>query len=160
GEIFTTGRCKDLITIDGHNYYPNDIEFTVQQCDPVLVSGRGAVVATDAPPGGLEQLVVIHEVDSARAAETDLDAVLEAIRLAVATHHGIAADAVVLVHHVSLPTTSSGKVQRGQSKQNFVEGKLATLAEWRTPTKELSLEELEAAAKIVSTLQSWGTRQG
>ena len=160
GEIFTTGRCKDLITVDGHNYYPNDIEFTVQQCSPVLVSGRGAAFATDAPPGGLERLVIVHEVDSARAAETDLDAVIEAIRLAVATHHGIAADAVVLVHHVSLPTTSSGKIQRGQSKQNFVDGKLAVLAEWRTPTQELSLEELEAAAKIVSTLQSWGTRPG
>lgn len=160
GEIFTTGRCKDLITIDGHNYYPNDIEFTVQQCDPVLVSGRGAAFATDATPGGVEQLVVVHEVDGARAGQTDLDAVIEAIRLAVATHHGIAADAVVLVQHVSLPTTSSGKIQRGQTRQNFVDGTLAVVAQWQTPVRELSLEELESAARIVSTLQNWGTRPG
>ncbi|OMC08810.1 fatty-acid--CoA ligase [Mycolicibacter heraklionensis] len=160
GELFTTGRCKDLVIVDGHRHYPNDVEFTVQQCHPALVSGRGAVFATDAPPNGVEQLVIVHEVDSARAAETDLDAVIEAIRLAVATHHGIAPDAVVLVQHISLPTTSSGKIQRGQSKQHFVDGKLAALAEWRTPTRQLSLEELEAAAKIVSTLQSRGTRPG
>lgn len=160
GEIFTTGRCKDLVVVDGHRYYPNDIEFTVQQCDPVLVSGRGAVFATDAPPGGVEQLVAVHEVDSARIAQTDFDAVIDKIRTAIATHHGIAADAVVLVHHVSLPTTSSGKIQRGQSRQQFVDGALAVVAEWRTPAAELSLEELEAAARIVSTLQAWGTRQG
>ncbi|MGV0627039.1 fatty acyl-AMP ligase [Mycolicibacter minnesotensis] len=160
GELFTTGRYKDLVVVDGHRYYPNDIEFTVQQCDAVLVSGRGAVFATDAPPGGIEQLVVVHEVDSARAATTDLDAVIETIRLAVATHHGIAADAVVLVTQVTLPTTSSGKIQRGQTKANFVEGKLAAVAQWHTPTQAPSLAELESAAKIVSTLQAWGNRPG
>ncbi len=146
--------------IDGHRYYPNDIEFTVQQSDPVLVSGRGAAFATDAPPNGVEQLVVVHEVDSARIAETDLDAVIEKIRTAVATHHGVAADAVVLVHHVSMPTTSSGKIQRGQTRQQFLDGALAVVAQWRTPTEEPSLEQLEAAAKIVSALQNWGVRQG
>ncbi len=160
GEVFTTGRCKDLVEIDGHRYYPNDIEFTVQECDPILVSGRGAVFATDAPPGGVEELVVVHEVDSARSAETDLNAVIEAIRLGVATHHGIAPDAIVLVYHVSLPTTSSGKIQRGQTKQHFYEGKLSTITHWRTPTRELTQEELESAAKIVAQLQSWGARQG
>ncbi|KAA1432568.1 fatty acyl-AMP ligase [Mycolicibacter arupensis] len=160
GEVFTTGRCKDLVEIDGHRYYPNDIEFTVQECDPILVSGRGAVFATDAPPGGVEELVVVHEVDSARTAETDLDAVIEAIRLAVATHHGIAPDAIVLVYHVSLPTTSSGKIQRGLTKQHFYEGKLSTITHWRMPTRELTQEELESAAKIVAQLQSWGARQG
>ncbi len=160
GEVFTTGRCKDLVEIDGHRYYPNDIEFTVQECDPILVSGRGAVFATDAPPGGVEELVVVHEVDSARSAETDLDAVIEAIRLAVATHHGIAPDAIVLVYHVSLPTTSSGKIQRGLTKQHFYEGKLSTITHWRMPTRELTQEELESAAKIVAQLQSWGARQG
>ncbi|KKB97294.1 fatty acyl-AMP ligase [Mycolicibacter arupensis] len=160
GEIFTTGRCKDLVEIDGHRYYPNDIEFTVQECDPILVSGRGAVFATDAPPGGVEELVVVHEVDSARTAETDLDAVIEAIRLAVATHHGIAPDAIVLVYHVSLPTTSSGKIQRGLTKQHFYEGRLSTITHWRMPTRELTQEELESAAKIVAQLQSWGARQG
>jgi acyl-CoA synthetase (AMP-forming)/AMP-acid ligase II len=160
GELFVTGRCKDLIVVDGHRYYPNDVEFTVQGCDPVLVSGRGAVFATDAPPGGVEQLVVVHEVDSAKAGEAELDDVIGKIRTAVATHHGIAADAVVLVHHVSMPTTSSGKIQRGQTKQQFIDGTLTVAAEWRTPTGEMSLEQLEAAARIVSTLQAWGTRQG
>lgn len=158
-ELFTTGRCKDLIVIDGHNYYPNDIEFTVQQCDPVLVSGRGAAFATDAPPGGVEQLVIVQEVDSTRIADTDVDAVIDKIRAAIAVHHGIAAEAVVLVHHVSLPTTSSGKIQRGQSRRDFVDGALAVVAQWRTPTEEMSLEQLEAAAKIVSALQTWQTRQ-
>lgn len=160
GEIFTTGRCKDLIVIDGHNYYPNDIEFTVQQCDSILVSGRGAAFAVDGPAGAIEQLVIVHEVDSNRIAETDLDAVISKIRTAVATHHGIAAEAVVLVHHVSMPTTSSGKIQRGQTKQLFIDAALAVVTEWRTPTTELSLEQLEEAARIVSTLQTWGTRPG
>ena len=160
GELFTVGRCKDLVTIDGHHYYPNDIEFTVEQCDPMLVSGRGAVFATEAPIGGVEQLVAVHEVDTTPAPDTDLDALIEAIRTAIATHHGIAADAVVLVTPVSLPTTSSGKIQRGQTKQRFGEGTLAALAQWRTPTTQLSADELESAAQILSTLQDWQSRQG
>ncbi len=55
GELFITGRCKDLIIIRGGNYYPNDIELTVQDCDPVLVSSRGAVFAITPGLGALEQ---------------------------------------------------------------------------------------------------------
>ncbi|MEB3034103.1 fatty acyl-AMP ligase [[Mycobacterium] nativiensis] len=158
GELFITGRCKDLVVIDGHNYYPNDIELTVQQCDPALASGRGAVFTVSMGPGTVERLIVVHELDSTRVAETDLDAVIATIRTAVPAHHRIGADAVLLVQYVSLPTTSSGKIQRGQTRQQFINGELAEVRGWRA-SDDLSLEQLEEAAEIVSSLRAWGTGQ-
>lgn len=159
GELFITGRCKDLVVVDGHHYYPQDIEFTVQQCNPTLIPDRGAVFAVSPAPGLVEQLVVVHEVAGAQIDDADLDAVIDAIRTAVAARHGVAADAVVLVRHLSIPTTSSGKIQRGQTRQQFVDGDLAVVKAWRA-SDDLSLEELEAAAATVaSALRTGESRQ-
>ncbi len=133
GELFVTGRCKDLVVIRGGNYYPNDIEATVQNCHPVLVSGRGAVFSVPPQSGTGEQLVVVQEVDRDRVGDVDLTDVVEAIRAAITEHHGLTADAVILVEHLRIPTTPTGKIQRGQCRQQFVDGHLDGLVEWYAP---------------------------
>lgn len=163
GELFVTGRVKDLVVIDGHNYYPNDLEATVQDCDPVLTSGRGAVVATTPVRGAIEQLVVVQEVDPGA---TDLDGVIDGVRAAITRHHGVEASAVVLVAPLSIPTTSSGKIQRGHCRQQFIDGDLAVIAEWRGPLPDppppASPEEVnEIMAELqASLLRNDGSRQG
>lgn len=133
-ELFITGRVKDLITIGGGNYYPNDIEQTVQDCHPAFLSGRGAVFAVTPQPGAPEQLVVVQEVDRHRVGEVELNDFVAAIQLAITNHHGIQADSVVLVEPMQIPTTSSGKIQRGQCRQRFLDRHLETLAEWHAPS--------------------------
>jgi fatty acid CoA ligase FadD32 len=126
GELFVTGRYQDLIVIDGRNYYPTDIELTVQRRHPALVLGRGAVFAVTPESDAAEKLVVVQEVDLARVGGDELTDIAHALQAAVAHHHGIDAH-VVLVEHVSIPTTSSGKIQRGRCRQKFLDGTLKVL---------------------------------
>lgn len=129
GELFITGRCQDLITIDGTHYYPNDIEMTVQACDPVLLAGRGAAFAVQPRWNVVEQLIVVQEVH--RHHEVELTGLIEKIRAAIATHHKIEAHTVLLVRPMSIPTTTSGKIQRNACREKFLGRELTVLAEWR-----------------------------
>ena len=151
GELFITGRWKDLVVIDGHNYYPNDIERTVQDCHPAFLSGRGAVFAVTPGQGAIEQLVVVQEVDRGRIGEAELAEMVTAIQTAITEHHGIRADSVILVEPMRIPTTSSGKIQRGQCRQQFLDRDLETVAEWHEPAPPPP--DPEAAAKVAGLLK-------
>lgn len=153
GELFVAGRYQDLIVINGRNYYPTDIEATVQDCHPALASGRGAVFAceprpdpaeqptlmhsralafVDAPESGAaEQLIVVQEVDLPRVGGADPADLIAASRTAVTQHHGIGAHAVILVTPESIPTTAGGKIQRSQCRSQFLDGSLKVVADWR-----------------------------
>lgn len=150
GELFITGRCKDLVVIGDVNHYPNDIERTVQDCDPVLLPGRGAVFAITGDPGDLqahERLVVVQEVQRHRSGDTDLDAVLEEIRAAVRHHHRVEVHDVLLVKPMCIPTTSSGKIQRIACRELFSDGELAAVAQWNAPeTDNAALEPKQQMA--------------
>jgi acyl-CoA synthetase (AMP-forming)/AMP-acid ligase II len=173
GEMFITGRWKDLVIIRGGKYYPNDIEATVQDCHPALVSGRGAVFSVPRESDRAEQLVVVQEVDRQQAGEVELTDVVEAIRAAITEHHGLAADAVLLVEHLRIPTTSTGKIQRGQCRQQYLDRDLEGIVEWYAPlppadstdllTKARTDPEvaarLSALAKLVSARPQQRSRQ-
>jgi len=167
GELFVTGRCKDLVIIRGDNYYPNDIEDTVQGCHPALVSGRGAVFTAAPTDGAADQLVVVQEVDRDRIGEAELTEMVEVMQAALTEHHGITAQSVILVAPMQIPTTSSGKIQRGLCKQQFLDRTLDTLAEWHAPADNgVTAEKLAAAIKIAglvklaSALQQRSAGQG
>ncbi|WP_343598742.1 fatty acyl-AMP ligase [Mycobacterium sp.] len=167
GELFVTGRCNGLVVIDGHNYYPNDIETTVQDCHPAFLSGRGAVFAVTPQPGAVEQLVVVQEMDRDRIGEAELIEMATAIQTAVTEHHGIAAHSVILVEPMRIPTTSSGKIQRDQCRQQFLDRKLETLAEWHAPVqpddarakKLAGVIKVAGLLKFASALQQRGSGQ-
>ena len=146
GELFVTGRLKDLIIIDGRNVYPQDIELTVEQSHPAMRPGCCAAFSVDVNEGRpQERLIVAAEVDrryqsgphdgrnaqgmEARAPANgrpplDVDAVVRAIRRAVAEEHDMRAHAVVLLRAGSIPRTSSGKVQRRVCQAGFLNGTL------------------------------------
>ena len=93
GELFITGRLKDLIIIRGLNHYPQDIELTVGKSHPRLRPGSGAAFAVEI--GGTERLVIVHEIE--RRQQRDVADVFEAIRRDVATEHELPVEAIVLV---------------------------------------------------------------
>lgn len=124
GELYVTGRLKDLIIIRGLNHYPQDIEHTVERSHPALRPGCGAAFSVEV--AGQERLVVVQEVDQRK--EPDLETVIDAIRQAVAEHHELQAYTVALVRAGSVPKTSSGKVRRNTCRKELLEGGLEVIA--------------------------------
>jgi phthiocerol/phenolphthiocerol synthesis type-I polyketide synthase C len=132
GELFVSGRLKDLIVIRGRNHYPEDIEATVQDSHDALLRGRGAAFSITLDSDSTEQLVVVQEVDRYRVGDIDTDEMLAAIRTAVTEHHEIRPHAIVLTEPSTIPTTSSGKIRRSRSRQRFLDGDLAPIAQWHS----------------------------
>jgi acyl-CoA synthetase (AMP-forming)/AMP-acid ligase II len=116
GQLFITGRIKDLIILRGRNLYPQDIELTVQRCDPSLQNGIGAafIIAVD----GEDALVVIGELQ--RHAAVNPEALLPRIREAVLLDHGIQTYAVALTKSGAIPKTTSGKIRRGECRDLYL----------------------------------------
>ena len=133
GELFITGRLKDLIIIRGRNHFPEDIESTVQNSHHALLRGRGAAFSVAADNDVGEHLIVVQEMIRERLRDIDVSEVIDSIRTDISTGHDIQAYAVVLVEPFRIPTTSSGKIRRGTCRQRFLDGELEVIAEWHAP---------------------------
>jgi len=143
GELFVTGRLKDLIIIHGRNYYPQDVELTVEQAHRRLRSGGCAAFSVETDDR--EQLVVVQEVE--RRKKGGMESVYEAIRRDVAAEHDLVVNAIVLVKAGSIPKTSSGKIQRHACHKAYVDGTLAIIARWPATAARAVAGE-KAAAKF------------
>ncbi|HKV34845.1 MAG TPA: AMP-binding protein, partial [Pyrinomonadaceae bacterium] len=128
GELFITGRQKDLIIIRGRNHYPQDIERAVHGSHLALKPDGGAAFSVELESE--ERLVVVHEIDTRHKHEGQ--AIVETIREAIAEEFEIQPAAVVLIRSGTLPKTSSGKVRRGRCREDFLENRLSVIAEWRS----------------------------
>lgn len=127
GELFITGRIKDLIIIRGTNHYPQDIEWTVQEIHSCLRPDYGAAFSIQAD--GVERLVVVQEVKRNHE-EFDPDEVITNIRQAIAEIHELQVYALVLAKPGNILKTSSGKIQRRACKASFLANELGVLADW------------------------------
>jgi 8-amino-7-oxononanoate synthase len=127
GELFVTGRIKDMIIVHGVNVYPHDIEQTVQRVSDKLRQNAGACFAVE--QDGREQLVIVQEVE--RRVKNGFEAIFQSIRRAVSLEHELAVDAIVLIRPGTIPRTSSNKIQRFACRQAYLEGTLDVVAQWR-----------------------------
>jgi acyl-CoA synthetase (AMP-forming)/AMP-acid ligase II len=123
GQLFITGRIKDLIIIRGTNHYPQDIELTVERAHPALRQNGGAVFSVS-DDRGEETLVVVQEVERTARNRIDADEITGIIREAVANEHEVFARYIVLIRPQTLPKTTSGKVQRSLTRKLWLEKKL------------------------------------
>jgi len=144
GEIYVTGRLKDMIIIAGRNHYASDIELTVQRSGaPVRL---GACVAISEHINGVEELVIVAEVDERRlpanaqpespGAESLSEfwtSAAKTVRGAVSEGHGLSVRSVVFVEPRSLEKTTSGKPRRQHYQKLFLKEELAVLHEKRSP---------------------------
>ncbi len=121
GELFITGRIKELIVVRGRNYYPHDIEATVQAAHPDF--RPGCCAAFEVTRDGQARVVVVQEVDR-RCRAVDAAALTGDIRQAVAERHGLQVYDAVLLEYGSIPKTSSGKVRRVQCRADYQNGEL------------------------------------
>ena len=125
GEIYITGRVKDIIIHAGHNLYPHEIEDAVAQVPGVR---KGCVVAFGAPDPktGTERLVIVAETREKEPAARER--IAQAITAQVTTTMGLPPDLVEIIPPNAIPKTSSGKLQRDATKKRFLSGDLASSA--------------------------------
>lgn len=160
GELYITGRLKDLIIIRGKNFYPQDIEFVAQDAHPALAFHSGAAFSIELE--GEEKLVLVQEIKREYWKQLDADHIFEAVRQAVAEDFEIGLHAIVLLLPMSLAKTSSGKIQRQFARQQYLEGKLKELARWEAPhldTEPLGDAEAVLLGKDAESIQAWLLRQ-
>ncbi|MGQ0556749.1 MAG: amino acid adenylation domain-containing protein [Nitrospiraceae bacterium] len=124
GELFLTGRLKDLIIVRGRNYYPHDLEWSAQQAHPGLRRGYGAAFSIEDKTG--ERVALVHEIEK-QVSESDLAEVVGCIRRALADEYELEIHTVMLIKSGTIPRTSSGKIQRGACKAAFEAGQLAVV---------------------------------
>jgi fatty-acyl-CoA synthase len=122
GEIYITGRVKDIIIKGGRNLYPHEVEELASRVQAIR---KGCVVAfgLQSQEDGTEKLVIVAETrEENRAKRTALAA---SINEEVSRGLGMPPDRVELIRPGSIPKTSSGKLRREETKQLYVAGTLA-----------------------------------
>ena len=128
GELFVTGRLKDLIIIRGRNYYPQDIELTVENSHPALRNYCSAAFSIEL--AGKEHLAIACEVKRTYLRKLNIDEVVQAIKTAVSTEHQLEVDRLVLLKTGTIPKTSSGKIQRRTCKLELLLDRLNIVGQW------------------------------
>ena len=141
GELYITGRVKDLVIIDGRNHYPQDLEYSAQESTKALRTGYVAAFSVPAnqlpdevfdnahaglkrdPDDTSEQLVIVGE-RAPGSHKMDLAPVTDAIRAAIAVRHGVTVRDVLLTPAGAIPRTSSGKIGRRACRAAYLDGSL------------------------------------
>jgi fatty-acyl-CoA synthase len=142
GELYLTGRAKDLIILRGRNHSPAEIE---QAVDAVAGVRAGcAVAASWLPEGGDGELLGLFVERSRRASAGDLAAMPEACRKAVLGATGLAVDRLEVLEPGTLPRTSSGKLRRAEALRLYLAGALAPPA----PVTVLRLAQAAARSSL------------
>ena len=135
GQLFVTGRAKDLIILRGRNHYPQDIERTAELSHGDLRAGSGAAVSVEID--GEERLVIIYEVE--RHTKDDPEIIAEAVRRQVSETHEVQVHEVVLIRVATVPKTSSGKIQRHACRQEYLDGTLTVVGNSRLASLDTAI---------------------
>jgi acyl-CoA synthetase (AMP-forming)/AMP-acid ligase II len=138
GQLYVTGRLKDLVIVAGRNHYPQDIERTVEVGLGPSLAGGAAAFAVDVD--GEERLAVVAEVDAAAAAGAGAAPLASVVRRAIAEAHGLALQRLAFVRRGAIPKTSSGKVQRRACRALLAAGGLEAVFAWEAPSPALRLD--------------------
>jgi acyl-CoA synthetase (AMP-forming)/AMP-acid ligase II len=126
GELFISGRLKDMIIIRGANYAPQDIEWVSQKCHPAVESAESAAFSLTID--GEESLGVVQELNRKDHPSTiEFEEVAAKIREQISLEFEIRAYAIALVRRNTIPKTSSGKIQRRACRAALLDGSLETL---------------------------------
>jgi acyl-CoA synthetase (AMP-forming)/AMP-acid ligase II len=132
GELYVTGRLKEVMIFWGRYCYPQHVEQTVENSHPALRPNCGAAFAIEV--GTTERLVIAQEVERNYLRDLDVEEVVRAICESVGREHEVEVYAIALLKTSGMLKTSSGKIQRRACKAKFLEGSLSTVAIWQQST--------------------------
>lgn len=127
GQLYITGRLKNIVIIRGLNYSCEDIEDLAQSSHPAVATATGAAFGMEGPNG--EALIVAQEINRGYVDTLDREEVVAAIQESIVLHYGVRASDVVLVQPGRLPRTTSGKIQRQKTRDLYAASKLSVVVE-------------------------------
>lgn len=119
GELFVSGRLKDLIIIRGRNYYPHDLEYAVESATDAL--NPASTVAFSVDEGDGEKLIVLAELKRNRFRQADYRNEFSAIRARLTEECGIQTDRILFLKPGAILKTSSGKLRRNACREIFIQ---------------------------------------
>jgi myxalamid-type polyketide synthase MxaB len=131
GHLYVTGRLKDLIILRGKNYYPQDIEESVEGAHPALRPNAAAAFAVEVESE--ERPVAVLEVERAWCDDLDLEEAGRAALQAVTGRVELRLREVVFVPPDAIPRTPGGKIQRQECRRAYLAGTLPVLGRWQAP---------------------------
>lgn len=143
GELFITGRLKDILIVRGRNYYPQDIEFAVANSHPALALDGVAAFALDF--AGEERVVVAAEIRRTSASDFVLDDIVRSVNATLSEVFELSLFGFALLRPGRVPKTSSGKLQRSRARQLYNERALDALAYWQAETPQGAEQEAVTA---------------
>ncbi len=132
GELFVSGRLKEMMIVRGRNVFPQDVEAAGQAAESRARRGCGAAFAVG------ETLVLVQE--TAESGDAPLSEIAATLRRAILEHHSVALDRVVLVPPRTLPKTSSGKMRRRECRRMLTDGELPAVHVWNNPAERETVE--------------------
>ncbi len=124
GDLYVTGRIADLVTIDGRNHYPQDIEATAAEASPTVRKGYVAAFTVPANDDDSATRLVIVAERAAGTGRGDPQPAIEAIRKAVTHRHGLTVADLRLLPAGAIPRTTSGKLARRACRAEYLSGAL------------------------------------
>lgn len=157
GQLYITGRLKDLLIIRGRNHYPQDLELSCSNSSASLHLDNAAAFTIETQSE--EQLVLVQEINRSHRKDFDAQTTVQLIRNNIAREHGIEVSAIAFIRFASIPKTSSGKIQRHLVKQQYIAQQLKLIDLWQAePTEKKQLPSLPNKALADATqyeIEQW-----
>lgn len=130
GMLYITGRIKEMFVINGANIYPQDIERSIQEDNPILQENAGAVFSVENDEGA-DRIVVFQEIARTELKSLDAEEVIKDISQRVLARHELFISGVYLLSPGQLPKTTSGKIQRLKCAELYASKKVTeNLGHW------------------------------
>ena len=145
GELYVTGRSKELIIVRGRNLYPQDLEAATRTAHPSLERGFGAAFSVAVPA---EEVVIVRECRARGAGPDELARIAASIRDLLARDAGVPAHNIVLVRPGTVARTTSGKIQRRLLRRRFLAGELPALHAELSPAVRARLDARAAGGDV------------
>jgi myxalamid-type polyketide synthase MxaB len=142
-ELFIIGRIKNFMTIQGRNYYPDDLEYTVQLCHPALKQTKGVVFTLEIEQQ--ENLVIVQEIEQSYLHKLNSQEIINQIIYSIEQEYQLDVYAVALLKPETIFPRANRPIQRMACRVNFLSGNLDVLADWsKQPEHKNSFQKLKS----------------
>ena len=159
GHLYVTGRLKDMLIVRGRNFYPEDIEHSLEGCHKALRLNNCAAFSVDGE--NRENVILVQEVYEEIIQQVDAEEVVDAMRKRITESYNIETDAICLISSRKLPKTTSGKIQRQECKRMYLASEFNVLHVWNRPVENVTWGKVPMDAGApeggddIDDLKSW-----